>query len=288
MEAQEEALNVERADPGEPSVYRVGGAGLRPLARLCLSSNRLRSLAVKAINLTYSGFWLGVLRPADQQGIDQAFYAGSTKYQTEAYNLKGLVSWEEDALRLHFGSCGSLFVMAAGGGREVVALAKRGLAVTGVECNSALVEFANGLLRREGVAAAVAQGRPNSADGLSGVFDGGIVGWGAYMHIRGRARRVAFLQALKGHLAPDGPLLLSFYTRQGTERSLLYVYRIAKVVAAIFRRPAPELGDAFPTLYFHMFTQEEIEAELREAGFDAVFYGSEDYGRAVGLARAQT
>ena len=50
------------------------------------------------------------------------------------------------------------------------------------------------------------------------------------------------------------------------------------------RRPGVQLGDLLQHNYLHYFTRAEIEAEMREAGFELEHYSTDGYAHAVGVA----
>jgi hypothetical protein len=66
------------------------------------------------------------------------------------------------------------------------------------------------------------------------IYGGLIVGWSAYTHIPTRARRVAFLQALRQRALPGAPVLLSFFTRTGASRYDGFVCKVANLFRARF------------------------------------------------------
>ena len=118
-------------------------------------------------------------------------------------------------------------------------------------------------------------------------YDGLIVGWGAYMHIPAGHRRISFLQALRRRAFPGSPVLLSFFTRGGSSRYEALVYRTACVCRflTLQRGAGPGLGDDINWgRYCHSFTREEIDAELRSAGFKLAHFSDVTHGHAVGIA----
>jgi hypothetical protein len=212
-------------------------------------------------------------------------YIAWPSFGEAGYNASGLHNWEERALREHFTGCKSVLLGATGGGREMVALWRRGLAADGFECCGKLAERARELLSESGVEGRVITSRPDEVpDGL-GMYDGAIVGWGAYAHIPGRSKRVAFLKQCREHLRPGSPILLSFFTRPANSREFRWVHAIAGSVRGL-RRCAEkvELGDTLMGAFDHFFTREEIQGELEEGGFREEFYAETPCGHAVGRA----
>jgi hypothetical protein len=128
-------------------------------------------------------------------------------------------------------------------------------------------------------------------DGL-GIYDGVILGWGAYSHVAGRAARVRLLRALAGHLRPAGPLLFSFQTRPAdpaAQRLFRWIQLTARVVRAARRSQAPlELGDTLPGYFAHRFTPPEIEEETAAAGLAVELFRELEYGAALTRAAVPT
>lgn len=259
---------------------------MSPTLRTYLLWNRVRRKLGLPLGAVQAGAWLGVMDRATLHTLDEAFYARSGSYRSDGHNLRGLFRWEEEAIGAFFGGRRALLVLGAGGGREVLALARRGYGVVGFECNPALAEYASGLLAREGVGSRVHL-LPRYAVPEAGRFDGAIVGWSAYMLIAGRARRIALLNGLRDRLEAGSPVLLSFWTRRPGS---LRARRVAAVAGRIRRllggEPVDEGDDLAPN-FVHRFTQDEIEAELSAAGYRLARFvpesGAYDSGWAVGI-----
>ncbi len=235
----------------------------------------------------FDGICLGLLDRRLIHAVDQQFYDRAAMYHKDAYNLGGLTSWEREAIEGYFPASGRLLVLAAGGGREVIALARMGYEVDGYDPHTGLVRHANQLLEAEGVRATMATApRDELPPDAEGPYDGLIVGWGAYTLIQGRGQRIALLQSLRRRARPGAPVLISIYTRHPGSRR----YHISAAVGSALRcslgRDPVERGDGLAPNYVHYFTQEEIEEELRQAELEPVYYATQPYGRAVGLAPA--
>jgi len=229
---------------------------------------------LKIVEAIHRGFWLGVL---NRNGLDKAtelYYLSLKKYQSLNYNKIGLWQWEENALNTYFEECKSILIGACGGGREIVALASMGFQVDGFECSHELVEYSKEILTSEGIDAQVYFAPPNQVPIELNIYDGLIIGWGGYMHIPGRDRRISFLKQIRLHVKDDGPLLLSFFAR---DKSKQYgrICKVARFVAFLTRNSHPvELGDNINGTFDHCFTKEEIDHELSQAGFEMVYYSA--------------
>lgn len=262
------------------------------LARAYVLWRRWSHRAAAAGDAVATGLWLGVMGRGALHAVDQAFYEASGPYREEEHNTRGLFPWEEEAVRGHFAGCRALLVVGAGGGREVLALAERGFAVEGYECNAALAGYAAALLARRGSAGVVRLLPRDEAPAGGGPYDGIVVGWSAYMLIAGRARRVAFLRGLRRRVPLGAPVLLSFWTRPGDSARTRIVAAVGGALRRLLRREPLESGDDLAPNFVHRFTAAEVAAELREGGFRAVRFepegrGPTDSGWAVGVAEGE-
>lgn len=273
-------------------VAAVGGResaskSVRLRVRLYSAGSRVLAGLAAAARALHDAFFLGWLDRRDLLAATAAAYARWGRYAEREYNLSGLSSWEIEALERNFAGCRSVLVAGAGGGRECVALARRGLEVTGFDCSPELVGGARALLEELGLRGTMLFAEPDSLPPDLPVFDGVVVGWGAYMHIPGRGRRVAFLGRLRAHVRSEGPILLSFYTRSEGSRTILWTWRMARAVRrARGSREPVEPGDVLRDTFDHHFTEDEVCGELADAGFEMLQCAREPYGHAVGVARA--
>lgn len=231
-----------------------------------------------------SGFWLGFLNREQLHGIGHVNYAKAHYYYTDEYNKRGLWDWERAALESHFEGRKRLLLAAAGGGREVIALRKLGFEVCGFESDRGLLDFANDLLRREGMEPDLIWAPWDHCPELSETYDGAIVGWGAYMLIRGSKRRVEFLREVRARVEEGAPILVSFNTAGDDSRFFRGIAKVGNVVARILRRERVEVGDSLTPNYEHFFTREQIESEMGEAGFALKSFHRYGFGHGVGRA----
>lgn len=240
---------------------------------------------------THQALWLGVLDADEWQELTDSYYQSSgngsksVDYHSEAFNLRGFFVWEREAVDAHFGDCKSILIGSAGGGREVVAAARRGLKVDAFECNPELLESCRSFLAAHDVAANVVAAKPNEVPEALATYDSAILGWGAYIHMVGRERRIGFLKALHRHVNPGGPLLLSFFVYRSSRPRQL-TYRLARAIRTMRRAAPVERGDSLSSTFDHRFTQDEIRQELAAAGFEVVSYseGQGSIGHTVARA----
>ena len=254
------------------------------LVRLYFGAHSFLDGLTRFLSLIHSGFWLGVLTRQHLHAISETAYEQNRKYWTDEYNKSGLWGWESRVVERDFAGCKRLLLAGAGGGREVLALRRRGLEVDGFEANPGLVRFANELLEREGLAPDVRLASWDQSLEYEGKYDGVIVGWGAYMHIRGRDKRVTFLHSLRERVEVGAPILLSFYIMGGSSGFLRRVSRIGNVLARMLGRERVEVGDRLTPDYVHFFNRKQIESELAEGGFGLTTFETAEYGHAIGRA----
>lgn len=214
------------------------------------------------LQAVHTGFWLGVMGEKSLDYSDELIYNETKKYRDDKYNLSGLYDWEKQMINKNFIDAKNIMVIAAGGGREVVALSRLGYKVDGYECNIKLVEFASDFLKKEGVNASIRFLERNTVpDGVK-KYDGIIIGWGAYSFIVGSKKRREFLKALYPFMNEGSSLLISFLY----ERNKTLSDKIIKGVSNFFRyfsdRPKTESGDRLVPDYMHYFTEDEIKNEL--------------------------
>ena len=240
-----------------------------------------------ALSVIFAGFWLGVLDRKTLQLADRLFYDDDAMYQDEAYNRSGFWDWEAQAIAKHFSSSSKILVAGAGGGREIYALHKSGYQADGFECNSSFVEFANNFLREEEINSQVKLAPRDSCPNGDRIYNGLIVGWGAYTNIQGRQHRIDFLKQMRSQTTGgEIPILLSFFPRQNKILTYKIIATVGNMIKTLRLSPKIELGDSLlpHRIFVHYFTQSEIKSELREAGFKLIEYSDKEYGYAIGLA----
>lgn len=253
------------------------------IVRVFTFSLRVYYKIIQVTRICFSGFWLGVLGRDALQLIDRNHY-NSKPYIDENYNRKGFFLWEEKAIKNFFQKCRNILVIATGSGREVLALQKLGYDVDGFECNPILVKLANELFKKEGLAPVIKNVPYDHCPDTEVMYDGIIIGWGAYSHIQGKKQRIVFLKDVRSQLKKGHPVLLSFFNGSQDRRDIIIISKIANFIRRIIRRELVEIGDDLFPNYIHYFSREEIESELHEAGFGLEFFSTDEFGHAVGIA----
>jgi len=206
-------------------------------------------------------------------------------YHSEEFNRSCLWSWEKKVLGKYFQKCKYLLVVGAGGGREVLELRRLGNSVDGFECSPSLVKHANNLLKEQGFAPDIRLVSQDECPDSTNVYDGIIVGWAVYALIYGRKKSISFLKKLRNQTQTGSPILLSFFFYSKGGFRFKIITAIGNTIRWILRKELLELGDnLFRSHYIHHFTKERIASDLQEAGFKLIFYSTEEYGHAIGIA----
>lgn len=255
--------------------------------RALLGADRLASYAYQGMQIVCDEVLFGWLDPAHYGSITQGEYSRLRQYLPGgATHARGLFGWESAALDSGlFPRTGRYLVGAAGGGRELRALASRGLEVLGFEPNPVLFEGARAVadsmsnvrVARGSYADLVRAVRHRDGpltcilDGAG--FDAVILGWGSLTHVVDDAERTELLLAIR-RLAPRAPVLASFYmspersaVAQGRSETLRrWVRRVVRGMGAPYG-PSQGLGFMLNGGFVYTFTEPEIEALAFKTGY---------------------
>ncbi len=179
-------------------------------------------------------------------------------------------SWEIDAIRRFFPMPpATVLVGAAGAGRELLCLARRGYQAMGFDPCPAFVQACRESHVPDGVLGLVQGAYEDLPDRLSAVrnhapYHAAILGWGSLSHLPGdRARRHA-LNGMKA-LCPHGPLLVSWLplapmdARQERLRRWLHPFK-----------PSPPRRESYDRYlgYIRTFELSEIDSLARRCGYE--------------------
>lgn len=268
------------ADAGDAADPDAGARHDR-VVRLYYGSLSVLQRAHRLAAAVLAGTWLGVLSRRRIHAIDRAHYAKRRMYWTGEYNRRGLWDWERAVVEAAFVGRRRVIVPAAGGGREVLALRHAGFEAVGFECNRGLVRVANTLLLADGFPDAVVEAEWDECPRLADDFDAAIVGWGAYTHVRGRQRRIAFLRELRQQLREGAPVLLSFWPQRRISRDLRIAAGLANALRLVTRVERAEPGDYLGPMYVRFLTESDIRHEAAEAGYAMESWASAPYGHAL-------
>jgi hypothetical protein len=257
------------------------------LDRLYFAADALVRRALRGVEAVHRGLWLGLMdRPALDR-ITQAMYLDARSYREAEYNRSGFHYWEQALVDRHLPCARRVLVAAAGGGREVVALARRGIHADGFDPDPDFVAAGNALLRELGLPGELAISAPGMVPAQFGGYDAAILGWNVYTHIPGRKARIDFLRAMASRLPDHAVVLLSFFPRNERDLAFKLTWWTGRIVGALrFRGDPVELGDTVMGGYFHHFSQGQLRQELAAAGLDLIEYGEHPQGYAVARRRA--
>jgi SAM-dependent methyltransferase len=247
----------------------VAGYLVRLLAR---GFHTVGDLFRRVANLLY-GFLPALLPPSElTSGLDR-YYA--TVYSerlvpwvSEAVH-DGLEAWEVEVLGRHVKK-GRMLVLGSGWGRESLAIAARGLSVTGIDTNETAVRTAQRRAEAAGVPARFHRASFLSLPYRAASWDYVLMAGTMYSAVPGAAGRQRLLEGLVRVLKPEGLLILSFLPEQRP------VSRSKRLCTSLNRRLVKlpganrsyQPGDGCLAGHFlHAFQDEgEISAELRGAG----------------------
>lgn len=248
------------------------------IARISHFSFRFLRKLTDSLDTLFSGFWLGVMGKKSLDFSDELFYNRTKQYTEEKYNQSGLFEWEKTMIEKHFSNVRSILLIAAGGGRETLALSRMGFEVDSYECNRNLISFGNELLGKNNIDKEIKYLERNSVPSEIKKYDGIIVGWGAYSLIMGRKKRVSFLTALYPFMEKQSPLMVSFLFVENKTRKDKAIKNISDFFRFFSGRERTETGDRLVPDFIHYFDEEEIKNELAQSGYRIIDYSTKEYG----------
>lgn len=241
----------------------------------------------------HEGIWLGLLRENSLQDVTADCYARDRVFQSEEHNRRGLLDWERAAIEAFFPPRSKVVIAAAGGGREALAIVAQGFEVLAFDPDEKLVEESRKRVGAEaGQRLTVMTASPNTVPAIAGAtFDAGIVGWGALTHMTSSQARAEFLRAFAATLKPGAPALISFHLRPPRSRSDSLRETLARGVAAITFGRKPQPGDRFrieeTASFLHLFTPEEVKAEIEASGFVVTHFAAMPEAHVVAIRSRQ-
>lgn len=244
--------------------------------------NSLLNRIINFLRALINGIFIGILNREQLKQIDQWFYNRRDIYTSDSYNKKPLFSWEEAAIHKFFSDCKNLYVLAAGGGREIYNLHRMGFNADGSEYNEKIRTYGNEFLKREGINKVIEAAERDKCVIPNCKYDGIILGWGFYTHIKGRNKRIELLSQVADMLNDDGFILCSFWSTCTPTIMLKRIEKTGRFFARLTNNEMPELGDSLAPEFVHYFMKQEIIDEFAKSGFDLLYYNDECYAYAVG------
>jgi SAM-dependent methyltransferase len=247
--------------------------------RYAVASTNFFSRLVTGFWAAHSGFWLGLLTHEQLDAATIEFYSADRQFLDPDHNVRGLAPWEAHAIDAYTEPGSRVLVPAAGGGREILALADMGYDATGYDPTPELVDLGNRLITKTGAKATLLLSHGNNLpERLDPPYDWALFGWGSISHVQGSGNRVAVLRSVHDVLVQGGVFMVSFLPREPNSLRYNLVYRVARTVRDLRRsHDALELGDTIDGSFDHRFTFDEIGKELGAAGFEELERITEGY-----------
>ncbi len=221
---------------------------------------------------------LGTRRLADlRRGSDRTW---QTYNVHEADIDAGFYHWERLVVERFVRPADRVLVIGCGTGRDLVAFARIGCAVTGIEPIASARAVAEQALRDRDLSGVVVPGYVEEWP-VAGEFDVISLLSCPFSYIPGSDRRVAMLRGACAHLTPGGRIALAFLPSSNagvrSERSLAIGRWVGRLCRTDWHIAS---GDAFLRVhdqpltftYEHYFTVDELTREAGRAGLRVAFH----------------
>jgi SAM-dependent methyltransferase len=199
----------------------------------------------------------------------------------ESYILSGLMPWEQECYDRFLRPDDTILLVGCGTGRDLIALARRGHHVEGLEPAGRALEIAQQMLDKLGVRAKLHRGAVEAAE-LPGTFDVVIFSWYCYGYVPESRARIDVLEKARAALEPGGRIIISYMP---SPRRRTLPVRLSRLVTWLTGSDwRPEDGDRiwvsladWRFVHFeHQFEDAEVEAEARAAGLRVLFHRRAD------------
>lgn len=268
-------------------------------AKLLRGADRLAWYAYHAHEIVRDEALFAWLAPELRQALTVHSYSDMATYLPGGATYEaGLFPWERK-LWNHpaIPRTGRVLLGAAGGGRELRALAEAGYEVVAFEPNAKLVAGARataacfaGCRVVEASYADLARGAERGEGPLAEfravAFDWVLFGWGSFTHVTDLEQQAALLSAARVY-APSGPLALSFFLRRRDDevpsRSRSFRRAVRSAFGILGGAPPPPVGLAyeFGGGFVYNFTEREIGVLALAAGYDVALFDDGSFPHAV-------
>jgi hypothetical protein len=247
-------------------------------------SYKLLQLSFKVLQAIYQGILPLLLGYTRLHKFNTLIYNHEAVYISEKWNMQGLWQWEQDAIGEYLSPGKHSLVLAAGGGREIIALASKGIEVDAWECNEQLRTYANTLLDKNNIPCRISLMEQNIFPVISNgkIYDFCIIGWAAYCHIFPREYRIQLLAQCKNVV--NGPVFISYlpvYNRAGKSKTVWSVAR--KIILTMpwsFKDVHPDIL-IDPLGVYEGINEEKVKSEAAEAGYRLKIAKDNPYPHAV-------
>jgi len=181
----------------------------------------------------------------------------------------------------HLPAGASVLDIGCAAGRFCFAVRERGHRAVGVDLSEPMVREGADLARERRAPVPFCVMDAQALALRDGAFGAALMLGSVLSHVPGRAARLRTLREAHRALAPSGTLLIETQSRASARRHRAFFRAMTWVrgaLRALGRRPAWEVGDRFGVqvsgagrgrpVYFHMYAPDELEADLRDAGFE--------------------
>ncbi len=256
---------------------RLRRAGLEKLEkhglRLGRSSRLVRAMAAEAI--------FNLASPMDWGPLTARSYDRNPRYL--APENRNLFDWERDVVDEFFPPPPArILVGAAGGGREMAALADMDFDVAGFEPGPRLAELATSTVSSARLLAIEPASFEDVVEGCASIerlapYDAVVIGWGSMSHLGSAEVRHRLLAKMR-YLCPKGPVLLSWVHDRPGEIELRLRRALARL--GVPTREEHE-GYSFIGGFSRSYSHEEIFGLANDAGFRVLHYSETQYPHAV-------
>ncbi len=240
--------------------------------RLFQHNNRLLII----LNSYFEALCLGLLSKNQHEKIIKISYNQLQKYSVTNFNLSGFKNWEQFILDKYVPSSSTITIIAAGGGREALALAKDGHKIMAYEQDLKMMKFARSFFKNQNTDIIFNHLPINTIPiNKCDIF---WFGWGVYSHIIDRKSRVSQLTEASKTLNTNGKIIISFWAESRTEARTLLIKNIANKVS----KRKIERGESFiSTSWAKYYTKAEILEEAFFSNLNVDYISNKEYGHAV-------
>lgn len=257
----------------------------RSLGIHCLSlAQSVRQWVVRLWETLESAFAISLIRQDTFRQFDTYPFDETDSIDIDLSNAD-LEKWERDAVDDYFPDSGSVLVVAAGGGRELVSLERLGYDATGVEFGERLHQASEHALRDHESACRIFHALRYELPEIGNALDAAFIARSFLSNVAGRRNRIELLKSIGEQIKPGAPLFVSYYICDKGATFRLQA-TIANLVRKLIGRGqhVVEVGDHVDPesfLYHHHYADAELVQELKEAGYEVTEQKSTWLGWAV-------
>lgn len=253
---------------------------MRLISHLSICASRLLfylSEASYRLTCILDAINVAILKPEEMAHIGCKVYDKlADGFGSEEIIERGLETWEKETILSHCKKNSSLLVLGGGGGREVVALAKMGYRVTGLDSSQKMIDAALTNSKARGLEIDMIKGDFFLPEANGKKFDSCLLSCLMYSSIPSSQMRIKMLRRIKDMLTDDGILIIHFLLnkKRADDRWAKAKLRVARIFAG---NTGFKPGDTFSSsLHFMRYfgNGEEVVAEADAGGFKVLAKGT--------------